>query len=312
MPFLEAVRLALGMIRAQKLKSFFSLLGAFIGVTFLIGVVTIVNGMDRYMKEDFAAKLFGVNTFTLRYRPFVNIGEEPTREQRREWWRRPRLKIDDYEFLAGQLGPDVLVGVESSSQPEVTVGNKRSTSIEARGVSESHFRIRKIDIAQGRVFTQPEVEHGANVVVIGSEVAERVFENLDPIGRTIRVSDFPYRIIGVAKSQGKVFGISLDKFVIAPYTSQIKRVVNPHNVVDGIVVKAPDLPTMQAARTQVEELMRVRRHLRPGQPDNFTFETADDVLSFWAKIARILYTALPALVGISLVVGGIVIMNIML
>ncbi len=312
MPFLEAVRLALGMIRAQKLKSFFSLIGAFIGVTFLIGVVTIVNGMDRYMKEDFAAKLFGVNTFTLRYRPFVNIGEEPSREQRREWWRRPRLKIADYEALAAQLDPGLLVGVESSSQPEVTVGNKRSTSIEARGVSESHFRIRKIDIAQGRVFSQPEVDHGANVVVIGSEVADKFFPSLDPIGRTIRVGDFPYRIIGVAKSQGKVFGISLDKFVIAPYTSQIKRVVNPHNVVDGIVVKAPDLASMQAARTEVEEIMRIRRGLRPGQPDNFTFETADDVLSFWAKIAKILYTALPALVGISLVVGGIVIMNIML
>ncbi len=312
MPFLEAVRLALGMIRAQKLKSFFSLIGAFIGVTFLIGVVTIVNGMDRYMKEDFAAKLFGVNTFTLRYRPFVNIGEEPSREQRREWWRRPRLKIVDYEALADQLDPSLLVGVESSGRAETVVGNKRSTSIEARGVSESHFRIRKIDIAEGRVFTQPEVEHGANVVVIGSEVAEKFFVGLDPVGRTIRVADFPYRIIGVAKSQGKVFGLSLDKFVIAPYTSQIKRVVNPHNVVDGIVVKAPDLATMQAARTQVEEIMRIRRHLRPGQPDNFTFETADDVLSFWAKIARILYIALPALVGISLVVGGIVIMNIML
>jgi len=312
MPFLEAVRLAFGMIRAQKLKSFFSLIGAFIGVTFLIGVVTIVNGMDRYMKEDFAAKLFGVNTFTLRFRPFVNIGEEPSREQRREWWRRPRLKIADYEALTAQLDPSLLVGVESSSMPEVVVGNKRSRSIEARGVSESHFRIRKIDIAQGRVFTQPEVDHGANVVVIGSEVAEKFFENVDPIGKTIRIGDFPYRIIGVAKSQGKVFGISLDKFVIAPYTSQVKRVVNPHNVVDGIVVKAPDLPSMASARTQVEEIMRIRRHLRPGQPDNFTFETADDVLSFWAKIARILYIALPALVGISLVVGGIVIMNIML
>jgi putative ABC transport system permease protein len=312
MPFFEAVRLALGMIRAQKLKSFFSLIGAFIGVTFLIGVVTIVNGMDRYMKEDFAAKLFGVNTFTLRYRPFVNVGEEPSREQRREWWRRPRLKIADYEALADQLDPSVLVAVESMNQVETAVRNKRSTSIQARGVSESYFRIKKIDIAQGRVFSQPEVEHGANVMVIGSEVAEKFFENLDPVGRIIRVADFPYRVIGVAKSQGKVFGLSLDKFVIAPYTSQIKRVVNPHNVVDGIIVKGADLASMQAARTDVEELMRIRRHLRPGQPDNFTFETADDVLSFWAKIARILYIALPALVGISLVVGGIVIMNIML
>jgi len=310
--FLEAVRMAFGMIRAQKLKSFFSLIGAFIGVTFLIGVVTIVNGMDRYMKDDFAGKLFGINTFTLRFRPFVNVGQEPSREQRREWNRRPRLKIADYEFLASQLDPSYLVGVESMNQVEAAVGTKRSRSIEARGVTESYFRIRKIDIAEGRVFAQPEVEHGSNVVVIGSEVADKFFKGVDPVGRTIRVADFPYRIIGVAASQGKVFGQSLDKFVIAPYTSQIKRVVNPHNVVDGIIVKAQDIAGMNAARADVESLMRARRHLKPSQPDNFHFETSDDVLSFWANISRILYTVLPALVGISLVVGGIVIMNIML
>jgi len=311
MPFFEAVRLAFGMIRAQKLKSFFSMIGAFVGVMFLIGVVTIVNGMDRYVKEDFAGKLFGINTFTVRFRPFNEIGEV-SREQRREWRRRPPLKIADYEALRDQLDPRYLVGVESSSGVEAVVGTKRSRSIEARGVSESYFRIKKIDIAEGRVFSPPEVQYGANVVVIGSEVAEKFFEGLNPIGRTIRIADFPYRVVGVAASQGKVLGFSLDKFVIAPYTSQIKRVVNPHLVVDGIIVRAPDLPSMKAAETDVEAIMRIRRHLRPGQANNFHIETADDVLSFWANISRILYIALPALVGISLVVGGIVIMNIML
>ena len=312
MPLLEAIRLAFGMIRAQKLKSFFSLIGAFIGVTFLIGVVTIVNGMDRYMKEDFAGKLFGVNTFTLRFRPFVNAGPEPSEEQRREWRRRPRLKVADFEAIRAQLDPRFIVGVESQNNVEAVVGTKRSRSIIAYGVSESYFRIKKIDIAEGRVFSPQEVTHGANVVVIGSEVAERFFEGLNPIGRTIRVADFPYRVVGVAESQGNVFGISLDKFVIAPYTSQIKRVVNPHLVVDGIIVRAPDLAGMAEAQSDVEAIMRARRHLRPTQANNFHFETADDVLSFWANISRVLYTALPALVGISLVVGGIVIMNIML
>ena len=311
MPLLEAVRLALGMIRAQKLKSFFSLIGAFIGVTFLIGVVTIVNGMDSYMKNDFAGKLFGVNTFTLRYRPFVQMGDV-SQEQRREWRRRPRLYVADFLAVRDALDSRFLVTVESTNTVEAVVGSKRSRSIEARGVSETYFRIRKINIAQGRVFSPLEVEHGANVVVIGSEVAERFFEGLDPVGRTIRVADFPYRVVGVAESQGKLFGLSLDKFVIAPYTSQIKRVVNPHLVVDGIIVRAEDIPSMSEGQAQVETLMRSRRHLRPNQANNFHFETSDDVLRFWANISRILYTALPALVGISLVVGGIVIMNIML
>src|SRR5262249_20017668 len=105
---------------------------------------------------------------------------------------------------------------------------------------------------------------------------------------------------------------SQDKFVIAPYTSAIKKYVNPHKIVDGIIVKADDLPSMRAAMGDVEAMMRSRRHLRPGQDNNFHLETADDVLDFWGKISRVLYTALPLLVGISLVVGGIVIMNIML
>ncbi|MBI1723570.1 MAG: ABC transporter permease [Gemmatimonadetes bacterium] len=311
MPIVEAVRLALGMIRAQKLKSFFSLVGAFIGVTFLIGVISIVNGMDRYMREDFAGRLFGVNTFTLRYRPFNTTGDV-TDDQWRAWLRRRRLTEADYHAVERALGPDMLVGVESWNTVEVIVGAKRSRSIEARGVSESYFRIRNYEIGAGRTFTPQEVSHGANVVVIGSEVAEKFFEDTDPLGRTIRVAGFPYRVVGVAKPQGRLFGISLDKFVIAPYTSQIKKAVNPHQIVDGIIVKGPTLPAMQEAMSQVEAVMRTRRHLRPVQDNNFHFETQDDVLDFWTKFSRILYTALPLLVGISLVVGGIVIMNIML
>jgi len=311
MPIFEAVRLALGMIRAQKLKSFFSLVGAFIGVTFLIGVISIVNGMDRYMREDFAARLFGINTFTLRYRPFVHTGDV-SEEEWRGWLRQPKLREADFHAVEAALDPDMLVGIESYNQVEVVVGTRRSRSIEARGVSESYFRIRNYEISSGRIFTPQEEEHGANVMVIGSEVAEKFFPGQDPVGRTIRVAGFPYRVVGVVKKQGTVFGISLDKFVLAPYTSQIKKAVNPHQIVDGVIVKAPTLPAMEQAMGQVEAMMRSRRHLRPVQDNNFHFETQADVLTFWTSFSRILYTALPLLVGISLVVGGIVIMNIML
>ncbi|OGT94614.1 MAG: hypothetical protein A2083_09750 [Gemmatimonadetes bacterium GWC2_71_9] len=156
------------------------------------------------------------------------------------------------------------------------------------------------------------MQRGANVVVIGADLQQRFFAGVDPVGRTIRIADDDFRVIGVAKSQGKVFGESLDKFAIAPYTSQMKKYVNPHKVVDAIIVKTDDLPSMRAAMIDVEGLMRTRHHLRPGESNNFHLETADDVLDFWGKISRVLFLALPMLVGISLVVGGIVIMNIML
>jgi len=309
--FLEAIRMALAQIRAQKLKSFFSAVGAFIGVTFLIGVIAIVNGMDRYMKEDFAGKLFGVNTFTVRFRPSVNFGPQ-TVEQRRALRRRPPLKEDDCLAVRDRLEGRATVACQSQNGVNVYVGTRRSRNVTAEGVSETYFRIRNIEIDEGRAFSAQEVEHGANVAVIGADLAKKFFSGMDPIDRTIRITDFDFRVIGVAKPQGSVFGESLDKFVIAPYTSPMKRVVNPHKIVDGIIVKTDDLPTMQAAMSEIESLMRTRRHLRPGQENNFHLETADDVLSFWAKIANILFIALPMLVGISLVVGGIVIMNIML
>jgi putative ABC transport system permease protein len=311
MSFLEAVRMAFGVIRAQKMKSFFSAVGAFVGVTFLIAVVSIVNGMDRYMKEDFAGKLFGVNTVTVRYRPQVHFGEQSV-EERRELRRRPRLKEDDFLAIRDQLGDRALVAAESGDNVSVYYGTRRSRNVDARGVSEAWFPIHGMEIAQGRPFSSQEVERGANVVVIGADIASKFFSGVDPLGKIIRIESFEFRIVGVAKVQGKIFSQSLDKFVVAPYTSPMKRMVNPHKIVDGISVKTGDIPSMRAAMAEIEALMRSRRHLRPSQANNFHLETSDDVLDFWAKISQVLFLALPMLVGISLVVGGIVIMNIML
>jgi putative ABC transport system permease protein len=282
-----------------------------VGVTFLIAVVSIVNGMDRYMKEDFAGKLFGVNTFALVYRPRVQIGDRSL-EERRELRRRPRLTEDDFAAVRARLGDRTLVGVESINYHTVYGGGRRSRFVEARAVSENYFRIRNVEIAQGRAFSSQEVAAGRDVAVLGADLAERFFPGVDPVGKTVRVADFSFRVVGVAARQGSVFGESLDKFVIAPHTSSMRRLVNPHRIVDLILVKTADLPSMRSAMADAEALMRTRRHLRPGQPNNFHLETSDDVLDFWGKISQILYLALPMLVGISLVVGGIVIMNIML
>jgi putative ABC transport system permease protein len=311
MPIYEAIVLALGTIRAQKLKSFFSTIGAFIGVMFLIAVVSIVKGMDKYVQEDFAAKIFGINTFTVSRRPGFQAGNV-SQALRRAWRRRPRLYEEDFQAVRAALPPEYLVAIESASQAEGVVGAKHSSAVQVYGVSEDLFKIRNYEMAEGRVFTPQEITHGAPVIVIGKDVADSLFSGVDPVGNTMRIAGFPYRVIGVAQKQGSVFGFSLDRFAIAPYTSPMKKVVNPHKVVDGIIVRSPDPQRMKAAMDQVEALMRGRHHLRPAEDDDFHLDTQEDVLSFWAKISNVLYTALPALVGISLVVGGIVIMNIML
>src|SRR5207253_11461536 len=127
-----------------------------------------------------------------------------------------------------------------------------------------------------------------------------------------RIHGIPYRVIGVVERQGNLLGISLDKFVVAPALSPIQREVNPPGVVDALIVKANSEPEMREAMDQTEAIMRSRRHLRPRQDNNFAMETSEGVLDFWNKLSRILYAVGPGLVGIALVVGGIVIMNIML
>ncbi|MDH5550456.1 MAG: FtsX-like permease family protein, partial [Gemmatimonadota bacterium] len=157
-----------------------------------------------------------------------------------------------------------------------------------------------------------EAQAGQPVMVIGHELAERLFETRDPIGREVRIRGIPYRVIGVVETQGNLFGISLDKFAVAPALSPIKRIVNPARVVDALLVRAGSLEELDVAIAETEAIMRSRRHLRPSDGNNFSIETADAVLDFWGKINRVLMMALPGLVSISLVVGGIVIMNIML
>src|SRR5206468_4051519 len=212
-----------------KLKSAFSIIGVFIGVMFLIAVVSVVQGMNRYMTEKFAGTLLGVNTFRLRQFPDVQLGNV-TDSTSRLWRRRPRLTFDDAQA----------------------------------------------------------------------------------VGRGVTVFGLPYRVIGVVEKQGNLFGLSLDKFAVAPASAPLRRYVGEPRVVDAVAMKARSQPEMREAMAQAEGIMRNRRHLRPRQADDFTLETADEVLDFWGKISRVLFVALPGLVAVSLVVGGIVIMNIML
>ena len=311
MPIFEAVKLALASIRAQKLKSFFSLIGVLIGVTFLIAVVSIVQGMNVYMTDKFAGALVGVNTFQLRQRPNFNMG--PTTDaQRREWERRPRITTEDAAYIEAHMQTPVTFARDGFDQEPVEWRGRIAQGIQVNTVDASFFQIKHWDIAQGRAFTPQEVNVGAEVAVLGWDLAQKLFDGRDPLGQTVRIGGLPHRVIGVVEQQGSVFGFSLDKFIVTPITSPARRLTNRPHVLDDLQVQATDPLMMRAAVDEVTELMRVRRGLKPGQPNNFHIETAETALSAWDKISRVLFLALPGLVGISLVVGGIVIMNIML
>jgi putative ABC transport system permease protein len=150
------------------------------------------------------------------------------------------------------------------------------------------------------------------VIVLGFDVADGLFPGVDAIGRSVTVGELPYRVIGVVARQGTLFGMSLDKFGVAPFESAAQRLACRPGAIDELHIQAQGPGAMAAALTSAEELMRVRRRLRPAQDNNFALQTAESALAGWRKISTVLFAALPGLVAISLVVGGIVIMNIML
>ncbi len=310
MQFAEGIRLALQQIWTEKLKSFFSLLGVIVGVMFLIVVVSIVEGMDRYIREDLSAAVFGVNTVTLR-----RFSDGPNFEGsgNRARQRRPLMTYEDWEAVRDQITVAASVGAESGTGGEIVGDNGRTVeNVRINAVTPEMMAIRDLSIERGRTFAPQEADRGTAVVVLGTETADLLFDDLDPIGRRVRIRGFPYRVIGVLEEQGSLFGQSLDNLAIAPALSPIQAVTNRRGIVNQIVAQAEDPAELRALQAEIEEIMRSRRRLRPADDNNFSVETAEDTLSFWDNISRILFIALPGLVGISLVVGGIVIMNIML
>jgi putative ABC transport system permease protein len=312
MPFLEAVRLALSTIRVQKLKSFFTLLGVTIGVMFLIAVVSIVQGMGDYMEKDLVGKIMGINTFELRHRPYVQLGDVDE-EEWRSWRTRPRILWEDVAPVTAALPEDTRWYVESQDQVTIESKYSRPRAVQVFAVTGDYFAIKNMAVTSGRLLNSFDHDRANPVVVIGQDVAEHFFPGVDAIGRELKVGSLPYTVVGVAEEQGSSFGISFDRFIIAPYETPVKRLLNrQRNVIDAVVVQAPTPAAIAPLQESVRQVMRTRHKLRPGQRDDFSIATSESALAFWNKLKGYLVMAGIALPAIGLVVGSIVIMNIML
>ena len=311
MPLIEAVRLALATIRAQKLKSFFTLLGVAIGVMFLIAVVSIIDGMGRYMEDDLIGKLITKNSFDVRRQPNINIGDVDESEWR-SWRTRPRITEDDVPVLVAALPPSAKWSFEGSNALNVESRYANPRRVLVQCVEGQWFDIKNLGVQEGRLPSPQEYALGTPVAVIGDETRKHFFPSLSPIGREIRIGDLPYTVVGVADKQGSAFGISMDKFVIVPFKTPAHRLVNRFKIIDGVTIQSATEQEMISTLEVARQVMRVRHKLRPGQPDDFSLQTADAALAFWKKIEGYLVMAGIALPAIGLLVGSIVIMNIML
>jgi putative ABC transport system permease protein len=184
--------------------------------------------------------------------------------------------------------------------------------VQAVATEGDYFLIKKYALSSGRAFTEQEASLGAPVIVIGSEVAEHFFPNLDPLERQLKINGTPYSVIGVIEKQGKVLGFSLDRLAVAPYRSALGRFTNPRGDVDGLTIQAPTRELMYDAMETTRETMRARHKLSPSLPDNFAMETSESALAFFDGIKKNMVAFGAALPAIGLIVGALVIMNIML
>jgi len=309
--FSDVLLTALTQIRANKLRSFFTLLGIIVSVAFLVAVIAIIQGMNAYVKENVANAMIGSNTFQVRRTP-INIGLIEDEDWRR-MQRRPRITHADAEVVRAALPDAEAISITSgwpTPQSDVVWHERTLGDVLMFGVSPEHQVVQDYRFASGVPLNDIDVRQRRNVAVIGADVAKKLFEEVEPVDREVRIRGELFTIVGVVAPKGRVLGQSFDGFVMMPITTF--ESIYGRRQTTTISVKMPSALEVESAMTRAEEAMRVAHRLRPGAEPDFSIETADALVSFWKQLTSLLFAVVPAMVAIGIVVGGIVIMNIML
>ena len=312
MPLFEAVALALREAWSHKLRSFFTLLGIIVSVAFLIAVVAVIQGMNAYVRERIAGAIVGVNAFQVRRDP-IQVGFIDDEEVRRIQ-RRPIIAPEDVPFVQRALPDAEAVAVQSgwpTPMADLEWRNRTVGDAFIFGVSPPYFTVQDYRLAAGQPFTEADLRQRRLVAVIGFDIAEKLFDAPErAVGRVIRIRGMPVTVLGVVAAKGTVLGQSWDGFVLLPITTF--ETLYGRRLTTVISIKMPSADEVADAMLRAEEAMRIAHRLRPGQENDFTVDTADGLIAFWGKLTRVIFTVVPVVVAIGILVGGIVIMNIML
>jgi putative ABC transport system permease protein len=301
----EAFRMAVQSLWANKLRSVLTLLGVVIGVASVIAVVTLVNGANVYVATKINSQ--GADVFTISQQPsFVTKYADYLRYQKRKV-----ISLEEYRAVQQQCTLCPQVGALQATTGKIKYGSSSSDSSEIRGYTALMPEMQNLNVVEGRSFTQADEDHAAHVALIGSDIEENVLKGEDSIGKEIRVDGVPYTVIGLSEKQGKTLGASQDNWVGIPLTAYQKTYGTAKTVT--IYAKAGSgSVAMEAASDQARVIMRNLRHDRPGEDDSFTISTSDTLAGLFTTISNSIGGVAIAIAAISLIVGGIVIMNIML
>jgi putative ABC transport system permease protein len=307
MYFIEALKLAAAAILAHKLRSFLTLLGVIFGVATVIIVVSLIEGFNSYVDEKIAD--IGTNAFSVQKYSIEDYASVERLEHARKY--NKDIRLEDFEGIKALRGNYVSdVGATSGTMGEVKYENVKVFETSIQGVSANIPDINRTEIAEGRSFTPAEEDHKQMVCFIGSDVAEKFFPKKSGLGEFIRVDGRQFKVIGVAKELGSVFGQSRDKFVIMPLMTFLGIYGERRSI--QLKVTSVNEQAYENAVDEVRATMRTRRKLPPSEPDNFGIVTPSAINNLREKIFGTIQVVAVGVTSIALVVGGIVIMNIML
>jgi putative ABC transport system permease protein len=299
----ESVGIALGGVRANKLRSFLTLLGIIIGVASVIAVVSFVEGLNRFVTQKLLNA--GANVFVVDKYGFITSQEAFDAASKN-----PDVTLDDGDALRDGMHHASMVVAETGSIAPVRYRGKVLNGITINGRGAGYDLVDDQAIGHGRHLSELDDGERRAVAVIGPEVGEELFGSLDPVGKTIRIGQYEFEIVGVTAAKGKMFGQSQDRFVTVPVRTFQKFWQERGSF--QLAVKSVDQASLELAQQEARNILRARRHQRPGQPDRFGITTSETWLQLYRTLTGGIFVVSIGVAAISLFVGGIVIMNIML
>jgi putative ABC transport system permease protein len=302
--FLEAVGIALNAIWTNKLRSFLTVLGNIVAVTSIIAVVSLIQGMNAYVTNAIVTDV-GADNFTIQRMPVVRSAEDEERVRSN-----PRISVEDGEAVRKFSDNINAVAAQANSSARIAYGEEALDSVQVQGVSRDYIYFSTFNVERGRLINPSEIDRSRPLTVLGWQTAERLFGPADPIDKVITIKGEHFRVVGVSEKKGSVFGQSQDEFAIIPLGEFQKMFGARFGMQLLVKPKSPDL--VNVAMDEATVAMRIQRRLRPGKPDNFGMLTSDSLLDLYHKATNGIFAVLVGVVALSLVVGGIVIMNIML
>jgi putative ABC transport system permease protein len=303
--FYEAAMIALGAIWANKLRSFLTVLGNIVAVTSIIAVVSLVQGMNGYVTTAILSGV-GADNFTIQRMPVVRSEADEERVRNN-----PRITLDEAAAVRKYSENVGAVAAQAQSRATMTYGNESLDGAQVQGVSRDYVSFGTFNAEQGRLISPAEIDAHRPVTVLGWEVADKLFGPADPLEKSIKIGNLHFRVVGVSEKKGSFFGNSQDNFAIIPL-GIFRKMFGSRMFGMQLLVKPKTPELVRTAMDDATVAMRIERRLRPNEPDNFGMFTSDTFLDLYKTATNGIFAVLIGVVALSLVVGGIVIMNIML